>query len=234
MSIDRVIVVIPAHNEQRRIATAIAAVDRARACLSPSVTASIVIGADRCTDRTVARARALLGRNDQVIEVDHRCVGLTRHTATAAGLAATQTPLERVWIANTDADSIVPTDWLVQQLDLAAVGATAVAGIVALTADPCEPALLRRFLDSYVVSSDGSHPHVHGANLGVRADAYLAVGGWAALTTGEDHDLWNRLRGGGHRVVSTSSLVVGTSARLRGRAPAGFANELALHAGASR
>ena len=65
-----------------------------------------------------------------------------------------------------------------------------------------------RFRMTYQINTDGTHPHVHGANLGMRADAYLAAGGWNPLPTAEDHDL------------------VGTAARLHRstpfrRAPAG-------------
>ena len=42
------------------------------------------------------------------------------------------------------------------------------------------------------MARDGTHRHVHGANLGVRADLLDAVGGWRRLHTGEDHDLWQR------------------------------------------
>ena len=62
--------------------------------------------------------------------------------------------------------------------------------------------------------------------MGFRADAYRAAGGWNPLATGEDHDLWSRLRLTGP-VVSSTRLRVATSMRLRGRAPDGFANDLA-------
>ncbi|CAN5905598.1 glycosyltransferase [soil metagenome] len=71
-----------------------------------------------------------------------------------------------------------------------------------------------------------AHPHVHGANLGVRADVYLEVGGWRPLVTGEDHDLWDRVRASGRPVTSTMEVPVVTSGRRRGRAPAGFADLL--------
>ena len=73
---------------------------------------------------------------------------------------------------------------------------------------------------------DGSHHHVHGANLGFRGDVYLASGGWNALATAEDHDLWNRVRECG-RTLTTSTTCVTTSHRIVGRAPHGFAADMA-------
>ncbi|MFD9466963.1 glycosyltransferase [Streptomyces sp. NPDC060027] len=71
------------------------------------------------------------------------------------------------------------------------------------------------------------HPHVHGANLGVSAAAYLRVGGFEPLPTGEDRDLAARLFAAGHRVARTDQHAVHTAARLRGRAPGGLADLLA-------
>ena len=82
---------------------------------------------------------------------------------------------------------------------------------------------------SYSIYSDGTHPHIHGANLGVRADRYVDVGGWANLKTGEDHDLWGRLKRTGVRLRSSAQLQVVTSGRRVGRAPNGFAGALAAH-----
>ena len=80
-----------------------------------------------------------------------------------------------------------------------------------------------------MIHPDGSHPHVHGANLGVRADAYLKAGGWSHVETGEDHDLWSRLTEAGLRRLSSSAITVLTSGRRVGRAPNGFAEALAAH-----
>lgn len=85
--------------------------------------------------------------------------------------------------------------------------------------DACVP---RRFRSTYLLHSDGTHGHVHGANLGVRADAYLRCGGWAALRTAEDHDLWARLRANGARILPPTHVKVVTSGRRVGRAPMGF------------
>jgi hypothetical protein len=63
---------------------------------------------------------------------------------------------------------------------------------------------------------------VHGANLGVRADAYLAAGGWPALASGEDNGLWDALRATGVPVISTRTVQVVTSSRTATRATGGF------------
>jgi hypothetical protein len=68
---------------------------------------------------------------------------------------------------------------------------------------------------------------VHGANLGIRGDAYLALGGWQPLVTGEDVDLARRAALSGHlRVSRTASIPVVTSVRRVGRAPRGFSSYL--------
>ena len=73
--------------------------------------------------------------------------------------------------------------------------------------------------------ADG-HPHVHGANLGVRGDTYLAAGGFRNVAAHEDVLLRDAVRALGGIVVSTGSGPVLTSGRQRGRAPAGLAHYL--------
>jgi hypothetical protein len=68
---------------------------------------------------------------------------------------------------------------------------------------------------------------VHGANLGIRGDAYLSLGGWPPVATGEDVALAGRARASGHlRITRTASIPVLTSVRMRGRAPEGFSGYL--------
>ena len=71
------------------------------------------------------------------------------------------------------------------------------------------------------------HPHVHGANFGIRGDTYLSLGGWQPLLTGEDVDLAGRAVLAQHVRVSRSALApVVTSVRRNGRAPRGFSSYL--------
>jgi hypothetical protein len=73
--------------------------------------------------------------------------------------------------------------------------------------------------------ADG-HPHVHGANLGVRGDSYLAAGGFPDVATHEDVLLSAAVRRAGRVVLSTGSSPVLTSGRTTGRAPDGMATYL--------
>ncbi|WP_239072180.1 hypothetical protein [Streptomyces bauhiniae] len=77
------------------------------------------------------------------------------------------------------------------------------------------------------------HPHVHGANLGFAADAYLDAGGFPPLTTGEDRALVHALERRGHRVLRTAACPVLTSPRLRPRAHGGFGHFLSAIAAPS-
>ena len=72
----------------------------------------------------------------------------------------------------------------------------------------------------------GPHPHVHGANLGIRASAYLAVVGFRPLRTAEDHALRAAATEAGCPVLQAGDITVRTSGRPRGRAPYGFSHLL--------
>ena len=110
------------------------------------------------------------------------------------------------------------------RLDLAAAGADVVVGTV-------EPLGLsaKAVRDAWWDRHDlrEGHVHVHGANLGVRASAYLAAGGFTPEPLHEDVLLAERLRSAPGVVVVASDVVdVLTSGRAVGRAPGGYARYL--------
>ena len=78
------------------------------------------------------------------------------------------------------------------------------------------------------------HNHIHGANMGFRADAYWHVGGFRALATGEDVELVARFESAGLRIHRDATLSVATSDRRDGRAPGGFASHLRNLSGSVR
>jgi glycosyltransferase involved in cell wall biosynthesis len=225
-------VLVPARNEESLLPRCIASLLAARARLGDEATCDIVVVVDSSTDRTCEIAETMLAGRGTVVPIDARAVGQARSVAAKVLLERYSGPLAHCWLANTDADCEVPPNWLTDQLAIAQQGIDAVAGIVDVDSfTEHEAQVKERFRMSYLLHPDGTHPHVHGANMGVRADAYIRAGGWLALDTAEDHDLWQRLHQSGHRPLSASKLLVTTSGRKVGRAPHGFADALAAHNG---
>jgi cellulose synthase/poly-beta-1,6-N-acetylglucosamine synthase-like glycosyltransferase len=221
-------IVVPACNEERTVEACIVSIRGALAACAEVASSWIVVVADSCIDSTVELATIALGNGGTVIECSVASPGLARRRGANEILRyfAAQ-PREHIWLANTDADSQPHFDWIVRQLQLADDGYCGVAGIVRIQPDDLErPEILQAFLSEYALSADGSHPHVHGANLGIRADAYMDAGGWRDLAVAEDHALWACVRARGWHVISSIASVVTTSGRLCGRARGGFADAL--------
>lgn len=229
-------IVIPARNEQHQIKACLRALRVALRQLPPDIERAVCVVADRCTDDTVALARTELVGWPAARVTETR---LERSVGEARDLGVRQlcTVLDRhppagVWLLSTDADSAVVRDWAIQHIDLARRGAHAVAGIVELDGHPALPPVVSQRYAAVLARArkPEGHGNVYAANLGVRADAYLAVGGFGALSTGEDHDLWHRLRQAGYRMHYAEGPKVITSSRRNGRARGGLADLLrALH-----
>jgi len=223
-------VLVPARDEEALLPRCLQSVLEAREALMGKATCDVVVAVDRSIDNTFTIAQRMLGTAGTVIQSKAGIVGVARAMAARVALQQRNQRASRIWLANTDADCWVPSNWLTNQLELAESGVEAIAGVVDVDSfAEHEACVLQRFRSSYLLYSDGTHPHVHGANLGVRADVYLRAGGWADLSTAEDHDLWARLHACGARRLSPSYVQVITSGRRMGRAPMGFAGALALH-----
>lgn len=198
--------------------------------LPSSVTFDLVVAVDSSTDRTREIATEELHLLGTVVCTNAGTVGRARSVATEVALRRFGGPPELCWLANTDADCVVPKTWLTDQLTLGASDADAIAGIIDVdNFDEHLPIVKDRFRATYLLGPNGTHSHVHGANLGFRGSYFLRAGGWSDLATGEDHDLWKRLSQVGARRKSVSHIEVLTSGRRVGRAPLGFAEALALH-----
>jgi cellulose synthase/poly-beta-1,6-N-acetylglucosamine synthase-like glycosyltransferase len=220
-------VVIPARNEESGIERCIRSVLASCDACAGSDESWIVVVADCCTDRTAELARRILDGQGTVIECSIGSPGAVRRTGVAEVLRHFDgKDPGRVWLANTDADTHVPRDWIDTHLRHADANAEAVAGIIQLDPEGLRDDVKEMFSRTYELASNGTHAHVHGANLGVRADAYLDVGGWSDLAVAEDHCLWRRLMHRGWRLLSPVGSVVLTSGRLEGRASGGFADAL--------
>jgi len=218
-------IIVPARNEETSIEPCIESI-RSSCETARLLDYWIVIVADSCTDDTVARARRAIAGVGEVVESDVKSAGSARRLGVDTALTHFgDKNLKQIWLANTDADTVVSRDWITVQLGLADAGIAAVAGIVKLE-EGGALAAHELYRATYLTSPDGTHDHVHGANLALRADAYVDAGGWAHRALAEDHCLWARLKHRGWRLSSPVTSVVVTSARLIGRARGGFADTL--------
>lgn len=218
-------VVVPARDEEQLLPGALdalaVAADRARATYDVAV--DLVVVLDRCVDaseRLVAAARSVRG-----LPVDVGNVGLARAAGLTDVLARHRdVPAHQLWLATTDADSRVPADWLERHVELAAAGAQVVLGTVDVHDWSQHPPYVEQLWRAGYHPGDG-HLHVHGANVGLRADVYQESGGFPGLALDEDVALVAGLEG--YHVVRTGSIPVVTSARPVGRLTGGFADHVA-------
>jgi hypothetical protein len=219
-SIEALVVVVPVHDEAVLLDSCLSSLGAAIARAPVPCEVRVVL--DACTDGSaVIAARHPFA----VVRTDAAAVGAARAQGIASGLTALRdVPAERVWIANTDADSTVPLTWITSQLELAASGADLVVGTVRPDFDDLSPAHQRLWLDTHTRGAPNGH--THGANLGVRASVYAAVGGFSALTEHEDVRLVDACRRIGATVIASDAAEVITSGRFIGRTPGGYAGHL--------
>ena len=219
-------VIVPAHNEEDLLPSCLASVRRAAQALI-GMPVHLVVVADACRDRTARVARR---GGASVVSISARSAGPARAAGAREVLRLTRhLDPATVWLATTDADTLVPRSWLRQQVRHASQGWDAIVGTIAVADWSGHPPATRAlFCERYerVDRGTGQHSHVHGANLGFRASAYLDAGGFPALPTAEDHALVAALSAGASRVLRTSALPVVTSARREARAPHGFGHYL--------
>lgn len=227
----RTAVVIPACDEQLRVGRCIVSVALATRTLliaDPAAQVLVVLAADSCTDATVAVARKAWAASSaqmrgrarlEVIDGRWASAGATRRAA--ANRALGWGPR---WIASTDADTVVPRNWLAHQLERERAGVDAVLGTVEPDPAECSEEVWSLWhRDHHLVEG---HSHIHAANMGVRATAYVGAGGFPAVSVSEDEALVEALRARGARVEATDRVRAVTSGRLHGRAALGFAHHL--------
>ncbi|MGV8882036.1 MAG: glycosyltransferase [Rhodoglobus sp.] len=226
--ISHVAIVIPAMDEASLLESCLDsvfdAVTELRLASPRHHSVSVVLVLDSCTDSSALVA----AKYDDLttITVDFASVGASRAEGVRVALESLRSPRSATWIANTDADSRVPIDWLSRQIGLADAGADVLIGTVEPEWSDLSFTQARAW--------EASHPqgravgHVHGANLGVRASAYLRVGGFARQREHEDVDLVASLRGISATVVSSDLFAVVTSGRTEGRTPGGYAGYMRM------
>lgn len=213
-----VLVVVPVHDEVRLLPRCLHALRQAARHVPVPVRIQVVL--DDCTDGS----ERVIGPDIEVLTSAAHNVGMAR--ARGFARAGTDCGFE-TWFATTDADSEVDPGWLRNQLRHARNGVDLVAGTVRVEDwHGYSPTVRRRYEQRYRRRSNGGHGHVHGANLGFRADLYWRAGGFRPLPTGEDVDFVRRAIACGAHLVWAEDVTVRTSARTHGRAPDGFAAHL--------
>ncbi|WP_122315415.1 glycosyltransferase family 2 protein [Pseudomonas cichorii] len=209
-------ILIPVHNEEKLLG----------ACLESLLQASrhpglngepvtILVVLDSCTDHS---ADIALQHGVITLDLSARNVGQAR----AAGAHYLLSHGAR-WLASTDGDSNVAADWLVEQL---ALNADAVCGTITIPRQGNGlSAKVQKLFEQHYQHREG-HRHIHGANLGISASAYVRAGGFPFLTCHEDVQLVRELERSGARIAWSCKPQVTTSSRLDPRASGGFGDYL--------
>jgi glycosyltransferase involved in cell wall biosynthesis len=208
-------VVIPAHNEEKHIAECLSSV--VFAASHPDLCGQVVkvlVVLDACSDNTAERVSA---QGVDRLDVSFQNVGKARATGAQSLLND-----GAQWLAFTDADTVVPHDWLARQIGFEA---DAVCGTVEVDSwNEHGESVRSRYLQLYQFIEN--HRHIHGANLGLSAEAYRNAGGFQHLAAHEDVHLVADLERIGARIVWTATNPVVTSARRDFKCRGGFGEYL--------
>ncbi|WP_104194715.1 glycosyltransferase family A protein [Cryobacterium sp. M25] len=225
-AIDRIIVVVPARNEEEllprclsALAVAVGEVGGVAGQAPPVI--DVVVVLDRCSDGTadVASEWPICAS----IQTNGGAVGVARRAGVRHLVPTSDQFTSATWIATTDADSAVPPNWLTVQLAFARNSIDLVLGTVVPDDGLSDGGRERWDAQHRLVEG---HTYVHGANLGVRADRYLHAGEFARVDGHEDVRLVSALRSLRVSEIRTELIPVVTSGRLAGRTPEGFAGYL--------
>ncbi len=191
MKLAKAVVVVPAHNELAHLPRCLRALATSAVCLPVPVLTVVVLDA---TDDGSSRLVGEFGPDVHFVEVDAGNVGAAR----AAGFEYAR-PLcdgadpARTWYATTDADSVVPADWL---LRMTASDADMVLGVVRVPAWRHHSAeVARRYLRAYHSKGPG-HNHIHGANMGFTRRRILGGGRFPRVVHRRGRRACRPVRGG--------------------------------------
>ncbi|WP_018963990.1 glycosyltransferase family 2 protein [Ancylobacter sp. FA202] len=252
----RVVVAVPARDEEGRIERCLAALAGQRRAEGDFGAFGVLVLANNCRDHTVPRARNVLaaaGLPHRVLSLDvpptHANAGFARGLALDLAGAWVERGGAQGALLTTDADTVVAPDWLARNLAGLSAGCGAVAGRFEL--DPVEaaalpsalPSALRRRrrieaayeaallalagrLDPLPHDPWPNHWTASGASFAVSLAAYRRIGGQPEVEVGEDQALAAALARHDIPIRHDPDILVTTSARLEGRASGGCAATL--------
>lgn len=207
-------VVVPAHNEEQYLSACLHSIQVAIERV-PHEQIEVMVVLDSCTDmsRLVVQRYVV-----NWIECDYECVGKARDLGIRQLIQNGAS-----WIACTDADTIVSSDWLSCQIRHQPTDV--ICGIVTLDdLSHLSAQKQKKYLSHYQDCMD--HHHIHGANLSFSAAAYMQVGGFESIPCHEDVSLIEKLTRHCCNITWSNLVRVTTSSRLEGRAPQGLSNFL--------
>ncbi|SDG69877.1 glycosyltransferase [Microbacterium pygmaeum] len=219
-AIAAVLVVVPVHDEDALLGACLTALQVAIArTAGRGIRCVVRIVLDDCTDESALVAARF---PFPVLTVRARAVGVARAAGIEDGLRELADVAEpQIWIANTDADSEVPPQWIIAQVAAAEHGADAFLGTVRPDFADLSPGHRRQWLATHPAGQPTGN--THGANLGIRASVYRAAGEFDPIAEHEDALLVERCRMLGATVHASGVAEVQTSGRVDGRTPGGYA-----------
>jgi len=246
----KVVVTIPAHNEEQLIAKCLESLAGQRTVFGGKVDESdfeILVLCHKCTDNTLAVCRDFKRHHKHlnliVLETNGPAVnnvGAVRRILMR--IARSRISSSQGYIAMTDADTVVHPYWMANLLGYMASGYGLVCGRIHIDLEGVDEQAkrtlvckrrydeLRMLLESRFVRYESDpaprHSDNSGPNMAVRADVYDRVGGMPPIGFCEDVAFYDAVIRGGYKVRHCPLTIVTTSGRIDPRAPWGFGAEL--------
>lgn len=246
----KVIITIPAHNEEKTIEKCIESLGRQRNVLDKYMDKDefeVLVLCHNCTDATRKICLQTLNRfpdlNLIVLETSRaevNNVGAVRRVLMR--IARARIFDEKAFIAMTDADTVAHPFWVANIIGYIGSGYGLICGRIDINVKSVSSyaknilTIKSRYSElcillKHSISPDTSDPLPRhgdnsGPNMAVRADTYDRIGGMAPIGFCEDIDFYDRVVWDGHKVRHCPMTIVTTSGRTEPRAPWGFGAEL--------
>ncbi len=246
----KVVVTIPAHNEEGNIADCLLSLADQRTVFDNFVDPQefeVLVLCHNCTDNTRRICQRI---QDGHKNFNLRILDTARPEVNNVGavrrilmrIARSRVTYPKGYIATTDADTIVGRYWMANLLGYLGSGYGCIGGhidiqtlgmsdnSIRILALKRQYEILRTHLEDRFIPNPWDpaprHSHNSGPNLAVRADVYDGVGGMPPIGFCEDIAFYDLVVWGGHKVRHCPLTKVTTSGRIDPRTPWGFGAEL--------